>query len=560
MLNASRGVFMTDIKSIRESTKSPQHSRHHSHIVFSSVSRRLPQMQKPLKDRQSEKALGVFCKSFTQALGLEKKVHFSDSSYRKGERRKLEYTFTEKFLENQVRRVENEVEKVYFRPMDLNRNIRLKSVEGNHALTEMVGSQKLELLRLKKVFNEFEVKLAAEAKNIESLKQIRDGIEESDELKVETPKSEEPAETPEFLMNAQLEFEVLERLNQNNKIDIILVKKKNEIFKRWLQDIQERTIHIRKDLERQNMGYRMRLKGIRNRSSNFASISQPFVASTIKEEYSLFVENVEASRVIREEERKFLQQKQLEEEALNRELEDQRRRFRIDHENHIKLLENLRIKLNKTNAELAEVMAIVRASCKGDIIDEIYEAYASKDSLDQLSQKYLRNSAKKRFFRENRLEEAFYSENEGTETPKNKNIIKPLLSPNMVLEDIERQIKEKSNELERIKIQGAKSQNTYFEACDMFSRLMFKINPSMSKNITTQGSNALDVMTNIGLQLEKIMNICHSQGQNVNRDTFREDYANKRVGKSSRLDPYGSYLSSYTPQEVDGPSEIYLIR
>lgn len=550
MSKPKTGAFMTDIKNTRDPLRSlPQKAG-----LFSSKNQSLPKLGRLTVRKSPEKDIGVFYQTYTAAVSSAKKNLADSWLKKKVELRKFENVFTEKFLEGQKQKVEGEIDRIYKRPINTQSSFKLKSTEKNAIFVEMIDSQQNELLKLKKTFNELEVKLRAEEKSNYHFRKMMENFDDPESYRTrEEQLLENKSAILESLSNGLLELEVLENTEKHNKLDLILIKKKNEIFKRWASDIRERTHLANKDLEKENANYMVSLRhspAIRQQEKPQGM--SPFIGPTVKEEFSIFLENIQASKVIKEEERKILQIRQMEEESLTRELEAQNLHFKTEINEQGRAIETLEQKLERSNSQLADVMAIIRASSKASIVDEIYEAYSSREALDQLNENYLKDSqAKKTNASRFPLILLLSNEDREAEASKVTLLIKKHVNQNLVLEELEGQIRERNTELELLNLRFARQNDHFLQASAVFSRLLFQISPSTAKVEYASANKLLDVMTFIGLQLERIMNICHQEGGIGHRDLSLDDgeAMNKNPYDFLRLQP--AHISSSTLQDLE---------
>lgn len=550
MSKPKTGAFITDIKNTRD----PLRTLPPKTGLFSAKNQSLPKLAKLTIRKSPEKDIGVFYQTYTAAVSSAKKNLADSWLKKKVELRKFENVFTEKFLEGQKQKVEGEIDRIYKRPVNTQSSFKLKSTEKNTIFVEMIDTQHNELLKLKKTYNELEVKLKAEEKSNDHFKKLMENFEDLDSFQTrEEQIPEDKSAISESLSNGLLELEVLENTEKHNKLDLILIKKKNEIFKRWASDIRERTHLANRDLEKENASYLVSLKHPpRIRLQEKPQGLSPFVGPTVKEEFSLFLENIQATKVIKEEERKILQIRQMEEESLSRELEAQTLHYKTEINEQSRAIETLEQKLERSNSQLADVMAIIRASSKASIVDEIYEAYSSREALDQLNENYLKDSQAKKMngFRFP-LTLLLSSQDREADSSKISPLAKKHLNQNLILEELEGQIREKSTELELINLRFARQNDHFLQASAVFSRLLFQVSPSTAKVGYSPANKLLDVMTFIGLQLERIMNICHQEGGVGHRDISLDEAEamNKNPYDFLRLQP--AHISTSTLQDFE---------
>lgn len=166
-------------------------------------------------------------------------------------------------------------------------------------------------------------------------------------------------------------------------------------------------------------------------------------------------------------------------------------------------------------------MQVIRAADKFTIIKKIHELYASKDALDELKLNFCKESEQsKENVRKNPISFDYPDDGDDPHIRSCKLDMSTLFANSQKCsfekkEELERHLKELQSRVESIQQKQNKTNDSVLQSCSVLSRLLYQINPTVARCTSVTGGNILDVMTYIGLELDKVANMCHQENESI---------------------------------------------
>jgi hypothetical protein len=561
-------MFLTDIKSkkVIESKKKYKNSKKENEII-------LPIIKKFQTTSQSQKKMDL--KNF---INIFKKDLLPITTRKKDDLNKddlikFNHNLAKEFLNIQKSKIESEIQNHYLKKTPFELQEYLNQMENKTSFKNILSQKKEELIEKKKIYNAFSFKLKTAEKNLENLNNLLNRyssktlvFEEEGEDKMD--KTKNLNELEEIIKNITHERDCLDNFRKSYKTDLIILKKKSEVQKdkllKLIKSLQSKNKELNKqeDMNNNVLNEFTQHKHIKSKST------KPFFTEEVHQNFSFFEEQIRVKKILSNEAKiqeainlHNFQEKQREKEMM---IEKENEKNFLKMEN----LKELRNELEEYEKKTSEIMEFLKVNEKMQILNKIQELKNGKESLKELKKcnqedidhinkdiKKIRKVLEKNFIQEannfdlskNKLKsfskEVTYS-NEGqlsdSKIQENPNIAifaNEQIKKNensLIQEEVERKFnnelvlleedwKTKNQQLFNEKMELNQMNKIILDSSSTISRILFQLDPDMSSKIQISKDNIVELLSFVGLQLEKILSFLFIEG-NVNLSCEELDY------------------------------------
>lgn len=268
---------------------------------------------------------------------------------------------------------------------------RIKFSERNLALNDLLETQQKNVFALKKQFNEITFSIQREEQKQRNFQHILNQMSDKEQFRtLNDQKNSVLCEKTSVLVERDQvpllnhDLECLDHLSKTQKQDIVHIKKRHEVLKRWDNDIQSRISSTQREVDK----LREALVMGNNAPAPPRAEDGLFDNPVVKNELSLYLEKVQVGKIIEEEEKVIHKNRLDEENQIRIEIETEKTNFEKEYAQSEGRLEQLSQRLEGLSNDLAAVMKKVRVSEKDKIISKISENYVSKDVMNDFSRRF----------------------------------------------------------------------------------------------------------------------------------------------------------------------------
>ena len=536
-------MFLTDIKSrnskkIVRSKKKYKGSRKENDIM-------LPIIKKFEISSQSKKTdLKNFINVFKKDMKIltEKKL----DDFNKEDIDKFNNDIAEKFLNIQKSKIESEIQNFYLKKSPYELQEYLNQMENKTSFKKILIQKKEELIQKKKVYNSNNFKLQNATKNLNKLNVLlkkystpatekKNNIENDIEERKDFIKKMD-----EITKNITHERECLNNVRKVYKSDILILKKNSERQKEKMMKLIKNLESKNKELNKQEDMNNNVINELEQQKNMKSKTNRPFFAEEVHKNYSFFEENIRVDKILSNELKiqqaikLHNQEEKLKETELIQE-QERERNFKKKED-----LKELRSELEEYELKTEKLMEFFKVNEKMQMLSKVYELKTSKDSLKELKKCYqedinliqkdiekIRDVLDKAFIEEAEKFELGTKKNKNDENKEEEEIIDKNDGDNIKFENqlmtLDEDLKKKNQLLFNENIELTQMNKIFLDSSSTISRILFQLDPQMSSKIQISKDNIVELLSFVGLQLEKILSFLYIEG-NVNLSCDDLDY------------------------------------
>lgn len=462
--------------------------------------------------------------------------------------------FAFNFLENQKKRIEDEIQQIYTTKQPKELEDIIKTIETKHSFKEILQLKEQELIQSKKIFNQYDYKL----------KQIKGKIKKTDVLleKYDTPEKENDNNAiqlnekkhenmKEKLDEVIYEKECLDNLRNTYKSNILILKKRSSNLKDDLKKLKNKFETKNNEIIReeaiQNDIYKRVLDHKKNKKVKY---NDELINQKIKDEYNFYEDQIKFDQIMANEEKINQAKQQTIYEDKQKEKEREKEEMMNTLEEKKLQIMSLRDDLKKYEDKLESLQKHIHVKEESQIVAKIYEHRSSKEALNELKKGYSIDINKLKdeinFLRKT-LELSLFNEAENLgNTKKTENEEEDMnrsgLQENILFENkllkLDDLVKEKNTDLFNKTLAFRQLNQIILDSSSTVSRILYQLDPALSKKTQISHQNIIDLLTFAGLQLEKILNYMYIEGNLNNRNLyFNNSFSIERENEARNQPP-----------------------
>lgn len=590
----SKNAFLTDINFNAKNRMNPKPLKHVSlapKAKTESAGYKLPQVavkKKTQVDFHSPQAndLDEYVEHFKQDVKRFNSVNKkSDSTLKKDDIENFNSTFAYKFLENQKKKIEDEIQQIYQTKQPKELEDYIKKFETKNTFKEILSIKKEELVNCKKTYNAYDYKLKKVREKIEKMDALLEkydhGEKENTDMskKVNEDKHEEIKEKIEEVM---CDKEVLDNIRNTYKTDILILKKKSENLKEELRKLKKKfetkNNEIRREEIIQNEMYKKVLDHKQNKQMQY---TKELINQKIKEEYTFYEDHIKFDQILANEAKIQMAKEQNEQEEKHRENEKKKEEHLMQLEQKKLRILNLQNDLQDYENKLESLQKKIHVTEESQILTKIYEHRSSKEALNELKNGYMEDIDKlkdeinqlRHILEMSLLNQADMvgqkydnhdKSNNGLGKQDEETIGDSTVQENRLFENkllhMDQLIKDKNQELFSKTLEFRQLNQIVLDSSSTISRIIYQLNPSLSKKLQISQANIVDLLTFVGLQLEKILSFMYIEGNLNNRNLDQDNsFTLEREGDAINKPPTWLRINTTkTPTEakVDAKNQL----
>lgn len=555
---SSKNAFLTDIdfnaknrsatKPIKHVSLAPQHKK-------DSVTYKLPQLNPKKKNMMEVSAtqandLDEYVEHFKQDVKRFNSVNKkSDSMLRKDDFENFNSTFAYKFLENQKKKIEDEIHQIYQTKQPKELEDYIKRFETKTTFKEILSIKKVELVNCKKTYNSYDYKLKKVREKIEKMDALLEKYDHGEKENTDMTKKlneEKHDEIKEKIEEVTCDKEVLDNIRNTYKTDILVLKKKSETFKEELRKLKKKfevkNNEIRREEVIQNDMYK---KVIEHKQQREQQYNKELLNQKIKEEYTFYEDHIKFDQILANEAKLQMAKEQNEQEEKYRETEKRKEEHLMHLEQKKLRILNLQSDLLEYENKLESLQRRIHVTEESHILTKIHEHRSSKEALNDLKKGYVEDIEKLRDeineLRQiiemsllNEAELVGQYKGDSNRSQKNQGLIveevtmgESTIHENRLFENkllhMDQLIKDKNQELFSKTLEFRQLNQIILDSSSTISRIIYQLNPTLSKKIQISQTNIVDLLTFVGLQLEKILSFMYIEGNLNNRNLDQDN-------------------------------------
>lgn len=461
----------------------------------------------------------------------------SDSTLRKDDIENFNSTFAYRFLENQKRRIEDEIQQIYSTKQPKELEDYIKRFETKTTFKEILALKKEELVGCKKTYNAYDYKLKRVREKIEKMDALLEKYETEEAAPSDATKrlnEERHGEIKERIEEVMCDKEVLDNIRNTYKTDILLLKKKNENLKEELRKLKKRfetkNNEIRREEVIQNEMYK---KVLEHKAHKQTLYTKELLNQRIKEEYTFYEDHIKFDQILAHEAKIQAAKEANEAEEKVKESEKRKEEQLLQLEQKKLRILNLQAELHDFENKLESLQRKIHVTEESQILTKIYEHRSSKEALLELKAGYAEDIGKLKDEINNLrrvLEASLLNEAELVGQPREEgrpasehelmaesSVVENRLFENKLLH-MDELIKDKNQELFGKTLEFKQLNQIILDSSSTISRILYQLNPSLSKKVQISQANIVDLLTFVGLQLEKILSFMYIEGNLNNRN------------------------------------------
>lgn len=554
----SKNAFLTDIDFNAKNRTAPKPLKHTSLAPKYKKDvgpYKLPQIVQKKKqtiDIQAHQAndLDEYVEHFKQDVKRFNSVNKkSDTTLKKDEMDNFNSTFAYKFLENQKRKIEDEIQQIYQTKQPKELEDYIKKFETKNTFKEILAIKKEELVNCKKTYNSHDYKLKKVKEKIKKMDAMLEKYNLNEKENTDQQnnfKEEKHEEIKEKIEEVLCDKEVLDNVKNTYKNDILLLKKKSENLKEELRKFKKKfetkNNEIRREEVIQNDMYKKVLDHKHNKQVQY---TKELINQKIKEEYTFYEDHIKFDQILANE-AKIQQVKEQNEQEEKFKENEKRKEEQLLHleQKKLKIL-NLQNELQDYETKLEILQKKIHVTEEPHILTKIYEHRSSKEALTELKKGYQEDIEKlkdeinglRHILEASLLNEAEMvgqSKENNTnnhhnqdEIEENETMGESNLQDNRVFENkllnMDQLIKDKNQELFSKTLEFRQLNQIVLDSSSTISRIIYQLNPTLSKKVQISQTNIVDLLTFVGLQLEKILSFMYIEGNLNNRNLDQDN-------------------------------------
>lgn len=538
----STKMFLTDIKSrnskrISRSKKKYKSSHKENEIM-------LPIIKKfEISSKNKKTNLKNFINVFKKDMKIltEKKLE----DFNKEDIEKFNNNIAEKFLDIQKSKIESEIQNFYLKKSPNELQEYLNKMENKTSFKKILIKKREELIQKKKVYNSYNFKLQNATKNLNKINALLAKYSTTSETNNNIEKDTEERKDfikkmDEITKNITHERECLENVRKIYKSDIIILKKKCERQKEKMMKLIKNLQSKNKELNKQKDMNNNVLNELEQQKFIKSKANRPFFAEEVHRNYSFFEENIRVDKILSNEAKiqQAIKLHNQEEKMKETELiHEQERKKNSKKQEDLKEIKN---ELKEYEEKTEKLMEFFKVNEKMQLLSKVYELKSSKESLKELKKCYqedinliqediekIRAILDQAFVEEAEKFELGNKNNKSLEEREEENLQRRNDEGNIKFENqlmtLDEDIKIKNQLLFNENIELNQMNKIILDSSSTISRILFQLDPQMSSKIQISKDNIVELLSFVGLQLEKILSFLYIEG-NVNLSCEDLDY------------------------------------
>jgi len=352
---------------------------------------------------------------------------------------------------------------------------------------------------------------------------------------------EKHEEIKERIEEVLCDKEVLDNVKNNYKTDILTLKKRSETLKEELRKLKKKFETKNNEIRREEVIQNDMYKKILDfKNTKQVQYSKELINQKIKEEYTFYEDHIKFDQILANEAKIQMAKEQNEQEEKQREVERQK-------EERLMQLEQKKLKILGLQTELLDfenkleiIQKKIHVTEEGSILTKIYEHRSSKEALIELKKSYYEDIEKlkdeinqlRHILEMSLLNEAEMigqnkdNQKRSEDAQRNQDQYEPMgesaIQENRVFENkllhMDQLIKDKNQELFGKTLEFKQLNQIVLDSSSTISRIIYQLNPTISKKVQISHNNIVDLLTFVGLQLEKILSFMYIEGNLNNRN------------------------------------------
>ena len=426
--------------------------------------------------------------------------------------------FASNFLGQQRKKIEQDIASVYVKKSDNELEHFIKSIERSNSFQNVLQAKEDELIKLKKTFNARNFELDSINKKVESLESNIQRIGGRDHIssKLPAPEKELLEADEKSLEKINNQTEILENMKSVCKDDIIVLLKKNLALKEATSKNTDLLNHAKQTLKRQEQQLGLTTNTFHDLLKGKHTISNNETVNTaIHREFSVFEDTVRFEQIVKNEDRIQRAIELKEREIRKVKEQSQMRQIEELKSTELKLIEEETQELNQYQSQLSLLMDKMEISLRNAVLSKFNELKVSNQSLNEMRLNYqheinvyeietatLRNAFESIYVQDKQFDCTTDMVTVGNDEPENEQC----LESNFVkLDEVRRA---KNQELYNSIADYQRLYQVFLDCASTLSRILYQLNPLVYKATNINTHNIMDLFTQVGLHLEKLLFQC----------------------------------------------------